>query len=511
MCPVDPERIEFPGSECRVPEAAKYVSRTSPQQVIRVSVMVRRRKPLDLAALGGRVLSREEYAAEYGADPEDFASVERFAAEHGLAVDHGASSLARRTVVLCGTAEQMERAFGVELHDYKDQKRKTRFHAFAGRVSIPKPAGNAVEAVLGLDARPVAEAHFRFRRKGKRAATAVSFDPPQVAALYSFPQGVDGTGQTIGIVELGGGYRTSDLQQYFAGLGLKAPAVTAVSVDGAVNAPGNPQGADGEVALDIEVAGSIAPGAKIAVYFAPNTEQGFVDAVSTAVHDATRKPGVISISWGGPESGYSSAGMTALDNAAQSAVALGVTITVAAGDNGSSDGVNDGQNHVDFPASSPHVLACGGTRLTASGTTIKSEVVWNDGANGGATGGGVSAVFALPSWQANAKVPGGMMRGVPDVAGDASPNSGYNVLVDGQQEVVGGTSSVAPLWAALIALVNEQKGSAAGFVNPALYGSPGDFHDIVKGNNGVYSAGPGWDACTGLGSPVGTAVATALK
>lgn len=511
MPPVDPERVELAKSECKAPEDAAHVSRVSPQQSISVSVMVRRRNPLDLAALGGRVLSREEFEAQYGANPEDFAEVARFGAEYGLAIDHEASSMARRTVVLRGTAEQMERAFGVELHDYRDRKRKAKFHTFSGRVSVPRPLGDVIEAVLGLDARPIARAHFRFRGRGKRAAAAVSFDPPQVAALYDFPKGVDGTGETIGIVELGGGYMKSDLQQYFPALGLKTPTVGAISVDGAVNAPGNPNGADGEVALDIEVAGSIAPGAKIAVYFAPNTEQGFVDAVTTAVHDTTNRPQVISISWGGPESGYSSQGMAALNSACESGAALGVTITVAAGDSGSTDGVSDGQNHVDFPASSPYVLACGGTRLTASGTTIQSEVVWNDGASGGATGGGVSAVFPLPSWQANAGVPGGTMRGVPDVAGDASPRSGYKILVDGQQEVVGGTSAVAPLWAALIALVNQQKGAPAGFVNPALYKDSGAFHDITKGNNGAYSAGPGWDPCTGLGSPVGTAVATALK
>ncbi len=511
MSPVDPERIELPRSERQAPEGAKHIARTPPEQAIRVSVMVRRRNPLDLAALGGRVLSREEFDAQYGADPADFATVARFAAEHGLAVDQAASSQARRTLVLCGTAKQMERAFGVELHDYRDQKQKARFHSFTGRISMPRGMAEIVEAVLGLDSRPIARAHFRFRGKGKRAAAAVSFNPPQVAALYSFPQGVDGTGQTIGIIELGGGYETSDLQQYFPALGVKTPTVVAVSVDGAVNAPGNPNGADPEVALDIEVAGSIAPGAKIAVYFAPNTEQGFVDAVTTAVHDATNRPSVLSISWGGPESSWSSAGMTSLDHACQSAAALGVTITVAAGDSGSSDGVNDGQNHVDFPASSPHVLGCGGTELIASGTTIQSETVWNNGSTGGATGGGVSAVFSLPSWQANAGVPGGTMRGVPDVAGDASPYSGYNILVDGQQTVVGGTSAVAPLWAALIALINQQKGVPAGFVNPTLYQNPGDFHDITKGNNGAYSAGPGWDPCTGLGSPVGTAVESALK
>lgn len=511
MPPVDPERVALPKSERRVPEGATHIARTSPDQAISVSVTLRRGNPLDVEALGGRVLSHGEFAARYGADPEDFAAIERFAADHGLAVDHAASSMARRTAVLRGTAKQMERAFGVELHDYRAAKRKGRFHAFDGRITVPRPLGDLIEAVLGLDARPIAEAHFRFRRKGKRAAAAVSFNPPQVAALYSFPRGLDGTGQTIGIVELGGGYETSDLQQYFPALGLKTPTVVAVSVDGAVNAPGNPKGADGEVALDIEVAGSIAPGAKIAVYFAPNTEQGFTDAVTTAVHDSTNHPQVISISWGGPESSWSGAGMTALNNACESAAALGVTITVAAGDRGSSDGVNDGQSHVDFPASSPYVLGCGGTRIAASGTTIESETVWNGGATGGATGGGVSAVFSLPSWQANAGVPGGKMRGVPDVSGDASPESGYNILVDGQQAVVGGTSAVAPLWAALIALVNQHKGAPTGFANPALYRNPGAFHDITKGENGAFSAGPGWDACTGLGTPVGTGVEAALK
>lgn len=510
MPPADPHRAELKESQRSAPDGAKHLSPTRPEQVIHVSVLVHHKKQLDLTALNGRMLSREELEAQYGADPGDFAAVARFAADYGLAVDHEASSLARRTIVLRGTARQMERAFGVELHDYKDLKHKINFHSYAGQISVPAPIAGIIEAVLGLDAQPIAKAHFRFRRKRQRAS-AVSFNPPQVAALYSFPQGVDGTGQTIGIIELGGGYETSDLQQYFSALGEKTPAVTAVSVDGAANAPGNLNGADGEVALDIEVAGSIAPGAKLAVYFAPNTEQGFVDAVTTAVHDTLNQPSILSISWGGPESGWTPAAMTALNNACQSAAAIGMTITVASGDSGSSDGVNDGQNHVDFPASSPYVLACGGTRLMASGNTITSETVWNDGAAGGATGGGVSAVFPLPDWQASANVPDGRMRGVPDVSADASPESGYNILVDGQQAVVGGTSAVAPLWAALIALINQQKGTLAGFINSALYLHPGDFHDITKGNNGAYSAGPGWDACTGLGSPAGTAVATALK
>jgi kumamolisin len=211
--------------------------------------------------------------------------------------------------------------------------------------------------------------------------------------------------------------------------------------------------------------------------------------------------------------------MTSMDEAFQAAAAIGVTVTVASGDNGSTDGVNDGLNHVDFPASSPNVLACGGTQLQASGGAITSEVVWNEQANQeGATGGGVSDVFPLPSYQSAAGVPasanpgGNVGRGVPDVAGDADPTTGYVTRVDGQPDVIGGTSAVAPLWAGLIALVNQSLGKPVGFVNPLLYqataGSP--TNDITSGNNGAYPAGAGWDACTGLGSPIGTGVAAAL-
>jgi kumamolisin len=278
-------------------------------------------------------------------------------------------------------------------------------------------------------------------------------------------------------------------------------------VDKGKNAPTTSSSADGEVMLDIEVAASVAPGAKIVVYFTPNTDQGFTDAITTAIHDTANKPSVISISWGGPESSWTAQAMTALDAACQSAAALGVTITVAAGDNGSTDGATG--NNVDFPASSPHVLACGGTKLDANGSTLVSEVVWNEQAsNEGATGGGVSNVFPLPTWQANAKVPApsqkGGGRGVPDVAGDADPTTGYTIRVDGQTMVIGGTSAVAPLWAGLVAVANQQLGAQVGFIQPAIYATKAAaaFNDITEGNNGAFSAGPGWDACTGLGSPI---------
>ncbi|MGZ4349835.1 MAG: S53 family peptidase, partial [Solirubrobacteraceae bacterium] len=192
---------------------------------------------------------------------------------------------------------------------------------------------------------------------------------------------------------------------------------------------------------------------------------------------------------------------------------LGVTVTVAAGDNGSADAVTDGQQHTDFPASAPHALGCGGTSLQASGATIQSETVWNDPGDG-ATGGGVSRQFPLPSYQSSAGVPVNVDtqatgRGVPDVSGNADPQTGYRIRVDGAEQTIGGTSAVAPLWAGLIARLNEKLGSALGFAQPVLYPLLGtaSFHDITSGDNGSYSAGPGWDACTGLGSPDGTALA----
>jgi kumamolisin len=503
-------RVILPDSNRSTPFNATTTGRTSPQQIFSVSVIVRRRSALSLKALKGKIISREEFNQKYAANPADFDQLRQFAHNHGLSVDENASSLARRTIVLRGTAQNFEQAFGVELHDFKSAERT--FHGFTGNVSMPQEHAACVESVLGLDARPIAKPHFRIHAKDKNTSAPSSYSPVQVATLYGFPTGVTGKGQTIGIIELGGGYNASDITTYFSGLGLTPPTVVSVSVDGGANSPTTPDSADGEVALDIQVAGAIAPGAKIAVYFTPNTSQGFIDAITTAVHDTANNPSIISISWGGPESGWTKSVMNSLDGACQSAGALGVTITVAAGDNGSSDGASG--TNVDFPASSPHILACGGTRLEGSRSTITSEVVWNDGSQGGATGGGVSNNFALPDWQASAGVPksssknGG--RGVPDVAGDASPETGYNILVDGQQEVVGGTSAVAPLWAGLIALINQQRGTPAGFVNPTLYANTKAFNDITSGNNGAFSAGPGWDACTGLGSPIGTAIAAVL-
>jgi kumamolisin len=376
-----------------------------------------------------------------------------------------------------------------------------------GSLRVPESLFEKVVAVLGFDERPVAAT---YRQRADARADSISFTPVQVAEAYQFPAN-KGKNQTIALIELDGGFRTSDLSAYWKQLGLNNVAITAVGVDGATNKPtGDPESADGEVALDIEVAGAVAPEARLAVYFAPNTDRGFLDAIHAAIHDTLHKPSVISISWGAPENQWTPQSMNAFNAAFQDAALLGITVCAASGDNGSSDGESDGASHVDFPASSPWVLACGGTSLVASGNKIQSEVVWHD-SDGGATGGGVSTHFPKPDYQAVIPMSG---RGVPDVAGNADPATGYRVIVDGKASVIGGTSAVAPLWAGLIALLNEQLGKNVGWLHPQLYGTIAQhkaLRDVTSGTNDAYRAQTGWDACTGLGTPNGQAILAALK
>lgn len=517
------------GSERQPMPGARSIGKADPTERLEVTVLVRRRAGDKLQERVGKLaagdksaghVSRAEFAAAHGADPGDITAVKTFASAHGLAVvqEHAG----RRTVILSGTVAQFNAAFDVDLQQFEHDGGSYRGRT--GPVHLPDELTSIVEAVLGLDNRPTARPHFRGRPshgnvnwQAAAAAAATSFAPPQLAKLYDFPPG-NGKGECIAIIELGGGYRSTDLQTYFAGLGLTPPKVAAVSVDHGKNHPtGDPNGPDGEVMLDIEVAGAIASAAHIVVYFAPNTDAGFLDAITTAAHDNINKPSVISISWGGAESSWTQQSLTAFDSAFQAAAAMGITVLAASGDGGSSDGATDGHDHVDFPASSPHATGCGGTNVQASTTAVTDESVWKDGAQGGAGGGGVSTFFALPTWQTGLHVTSSRgatsplaKRGVPDIAGDADPASGYDVRVDGHNTVIGGTSAVAPLWAGLIALINAQKGGPVGFINPSLYQNTTALNDVRQGNNGSFAASGGWDACTGLGSPIGTKLATVL-
>ncbi len=508
----NPRKVALKGSE-RVPlPGARAIGPTDPHQLIEISVILRHRQPLTTVKSSGKFMSHSEFASQFGADPKHVDMVRKFAEEHNLQMLERGDEVLRRTVTLAGTASKMEKAFGIELIDYDHPD--GNYRGRTGAIQLSEEIAPIVQGVFGFDDRPVAKPHFRYRSANSNFGARDSntaYTPVQVAQLYEFPQDVNGSGQTIGLIELGGGYRPADIQEYFQSLGLQQPTVTMSSVDQAKNRPTTANSADGEVMLDIEVAGAVAPGAAIVVYFAPNTSRGFQDALSMAVHDQLRGPRVISISWGGPESTWTQQSMQNFDEVAQEAGLLGITVTVAAGDNGSSDGVSDGQNHVDFPASSPHVLACGGTSLQSAKGSITNETVWNDGAQGGATGGGYSSFFARPSWQS--KDVQQANRGVPDVAGDADPETGYKVQVDGKQLVVGGTSAVAPLWAGLITLFNQKLQSRSGFINPQLYSVDEStcFREITSGNNGAYSAGPGWNPTTGLGSPEGISLLQALQ
>jgi kumamolisin len=518
-----------PGSEKTLPKGAKRVGKAKPDERFEVTLLLRARAALpsleQLSAPGSATLSREEFGARYGADPQDVAKIEAFADAHGMSVVEVNET--QRTVRLSGTVVDMSAAFGVSLATY--QMGKVRFRGRQGGITVPAEIAPLVEGVFGLDDRPHARPHF-YLQKPKRgvvplATGARPFSPVEVAKLYNFPAHLDGSGQCIAIVELGGGYKTADLKKYFANIGVAKPAVTAVSVSGGHNAPtGNPNGPDGEVMLDIEVAGAVAPKAKIAVYFAPNTDAGFLNALKSAVHDPLRKPSVVSISWGSAERGWTKQALAAFNTACQEAATLGVTVCCSAGDHGAQDEQGQTRANADFPASSPYVLACGGSSLIAKNGSIASETAWNNG-DGWATGGGVSEVFPVPPYQAHVAIPPSLNagapkgRGVPDVCGDADGDTGYRVRVDGQDSSAGGTSAVAPLWAALIAILNQGKGASVGFLTPKLYRMAAGAHvfrDITVGDNRAYppgkgyKAGPGWDACTGLGSPNGANLLAAL-
>jgi kumamolisin len=497
--------VPLPGSE-RVGPVHERVGVCDPTSVATVTVYVRGRGG---AAAG--LLSREDYAASFGAADADVDAVRRFAAGHQLTV--GPVDSGRRSVALTGTLDSLATAFGTSLTVYRDPD-GMEYRGREGTLYVPSELDGVVTGVFGLDERPQARPQFRPRSDASSAYT-----PAQVAAAYDFPIGLNGSGQCIALIELGGGFRTVDLTAYFSTVGVPEPSVVAVPVDGGSNTPGTVNGPDGEVMLDIEVSGSVAPGASIAVYFAPNSDQGFIDAVTSAVHDTSHRPSVVSISWGSAESTWTVQAMNQMEEAFAAAAAMGVTVTVAAGDNGSGDAVSDGLQHADFPASAPHALGCGGTRLEILSGVISSESVWNDGPGQGAGGGGISDVFPLPGYQQNSSVPpsknpgGRVGRGVPDVCADADPDTGYTVRVDGHTGPIGGTSAVAPLWAGLVALLNQGLGQSVGFLNPFLYSlaAASSLRDVVTGSNGAYSAGPGWDACSGLGSPNGSALLKALS
>jgi kumamolisin len=582
---------QLPGSERKIRKGAKRVGPADPAETLMVSIYVRRQPGApslpgqnDFAATsrGQRnPLSRADLAAHQGASPEDLKVVTDFAAAAGLKIVQ--TDAARRLVQVSGTVAQFSKAFSIELAHYRSSTEGYRGRE--GPIHLPATVADVVEGVFGLDNR-------RMARRMSNGGGPVPVTPPQVAQAYNFPAPANGaSGQTIAILEFSGptsaaignptcGFAQSDIDGFINNLNnttgsqLVSTPVTSVTVDPSADAPGNVPGgsasnfnsgdADVEVALDIEIVVSVAQKANVVVYFAPITEQGWVDAITQIVADTTNDPGVLSISWGWAELEvdadlqqpgpwpfeWTQQAFNLMTQAFQSAAAINMTVLAASGDDGSDCSEQDGNAHVMYPASDPWVMACGGTIINQ--LTPLSEGTWNDnqGGGGGATGGGISYLAGPVTWQVNANVPVSVNsdqhqgRGLPDVAGNASPNSGYDLWLYGSPlsqlvvtsgpgagspfGVVGGTSAVAPLYAALIALINASLNKRIGYLNPTLYGfgSSGVFRDINDGvSNAVswtnadgsvggpslgYTSGPGWDACTGWGSINGNALLNAL-
>lgn len=544
------ELVELPGSHRTLPADARRVRDMDAAEPMTVTVYVRRNPSaapiVDPTAEAckpparRRYLSPSEVEASLGASNGDLQAVIEFAHSKGLRASD--ASRVKRSVRVSGPAGALAAAFGVSLAHYRHGE--VTFRGREGAVQVPRSLAGIVEAVLGFDNRPVGRSYLRTPAEaterleetdaGSQPLPANNYYPPQVGSLYDFPADFDGTGETVAVFVFNGtigsgttapgGYKATLLDKYFTQtLQLKVPALTDVVVMGPGNDPGDgtsPYDVSGEVYLDLCVVGCLAQGAKIAVYFSEFSEQGWVDAISQAATDSENDPSVISISYGNPESGAGSAwtsmAVDQVSQAMEAAASAGRTVCCAAGDSGAADEPGAAAVHVDFPASSPWVLGCGGTRLTSTGSQITSEVVWNDLAAGnGATGGGVSAVFARPTWQSGVHAdplpgvtPPASGRGVPDVSSLADPQTPYVVMgPNGSLQQVGGTSAAAPLWASLASRLNQALGARVGYLNPLLYSRlHPSLRDITAGNNGGYEATAGWDACTGWGSPGASAL-----
>jgi len=467
-------------------------------------------------------LTREELAVEYGAHAADLDMVEHLANKNNIAVSY--RNTAQRKIVVRGTLGDLLNMFPANLRMFHHPN--GNYRGRQGQIYVPRQLKNCVTGVYGYDTRKRHKAAYRFHAiaAGGPANHRGSF-PTEFVKRYNFPdkyrgETLDGSGQCIGLVELRGGFDNDDLETYFKAIAVPRPEVVAVSVDRVVNHPTKFGGSDAEVMMDIECAGAAAPGAKIAVYFAPGVGNGLLDGVSAAVHDSERNPSVVSVSWGSNEDRKDPSNK-AFHEVFVEAAALGITICVAAGDHGTagdSDHTDwDHKHHVDFPSSDELVLACGGTQIDENG----EDVAWNDGQpfgkkfsrGGWAGGGGISDFVKLPTYQKNAGVPrsiftGKRGRGVPDIAMNAER---YFLRWQGKDRILGGTSCVAPLMAGLIARLNQAKRKNVGFLNPFLYAKAkkGIVKDVCIGTNGIfktikgYEAKEGWDACTGLGTPNG--------
>lgn len=522
----------------RVPlDGAQAIGPSNPNMTIEVTVKLRRKAaPPVLPDPAAAPLTRDELAEQYGASSSDIETVTTVLEKYGLTVVR--TDATTRTMVVSGRVEDMEAAFDVKLFQYEHPD--GNYRGRIGDISVPASLADIVEGVFGLDQRRVAHRrrphstkHLTTARDPLAAIPSSWYTPAQLAQHYNFPAGT-GNGQVLGLFEFGGGFFPADLQTFCQLTKTPVPTVKTISVDGT---PTNAKdGAEGEVMLDVEVMAGACPAATIVVYFAHWSEQGWLSILDALINDKANDPGVVSISWGAPEDTdiWTDAGIAQVDASLKDAALLGITVCVAAGDDGSGDGTTDGHAHADFPASSEYVLAVGGTTIPSK--TAKQDIVWfeHNGVrpNGGSTGGGVSAVIKRPSYQSAITIksvnPGAIAgRCIPDLAANADWNaSPYLLVVDGASQGNGGTSAASPLMASLVARMNAALGKRLGYLTPRLYqsvagangqtvGSAG-CNDITKGSNktahaGGYNAGPGYDAVSGWGTPNGAKLLAALQ
>jgi kumamolisin len=458
------------------------------------------------------VLSYTDFCDRFGSSDSDIALVTDFANTAGFIIEDTHSPSA--TVKLSGTVSQINAAFEISLHTVKLADKS--YMSYSGSIQIPVILQGVVEHVLGLDT------SIRFNRiKNSISQAATVLTPIQVAAAYNFPNN-NGYGQCIGILEWGGGYTTQNLTSSFTPLGLANPTTVDILTDGATNNPSD-VGDSGEVMLDIFVAGAVCPNSLFAMYFGGGngnpSQLNWYNNFNAAIHDTVNNPCVLSISWGAGEVSYwPPSNLPIFDALFSQSVALGITMLASSGDYGST--WSSSSPEVLYPASSVYITACGGTTLQLSGSSRSSETGWTG------SGGGLSVRESLQSWQSGLSYttygyPSGptgspaslTVRGVPDIAGNADPASGYsfyysasNTFISG----VGGTSAVCPLMAGLIARLVQLSGTRIGYANPFFYANPAAFYDVTSGENAAYVNGytctTGWDAVTGLGVPIGTSL-----
>ena len=501
-----------------VPEVGGFVR---PNQMLTLAVYLRHRhvhrrpgSAIDLAELAKRVTLTQLRAERKQILKKPIAEVRKFARQYGMKVRR--IDLLGRCVTLSARVADAERAFSTRLV-WADDGGQLRYYPHRAP-RMPQPLRRIAHAVLGLDTR---KPRLSRLRENVVANTGDGLLPSEIAGLYGLVTPGRGAGQCIAIVEPAGGYRPDDVAKACDAMKLALPRIEDVNVGKGRNSPGGNAKADTEVALDIQVVAGVAPEARIVVYFTELSEPGLVAGVSRAVH-GTPRPHVVIITWGEPETSWPRDSLQGLEAVLQDAKRLGITVVATAGDDLASERMGTGKVYVNYPASSPYVLGCGGTQMTldAAGKTILDEVVWNDGGVRG-TGGGISAEYNVPAFQTGAGLPmslndGKPGRGVPDVAAAAAPINGYRTFVNGNELVASGTSAVAPLWGAFIALLNAERGATLGFINDRLYQMPNLLKPITSGDNvdllsGLgYPAGPGWNACTGLGTPNGAAIIAAL-